>query len=56
MLTVAPSVGPRSQTLMATNGNWHQYLKVTDFGGALYLDEGNGSSQVIHSEEKRVSP
>lgn len=23
---------------------WHQYLRVTEFGGAIYFDEGNGSS------------
>jgi arylsulfatase A-like enzyme len=56
LLTAYPFAGPRSQTLGATNGNWRQYLNVTEFGGALYLDEGNGSSQVIHNEEKRVSP
>jgi arylsulfatase A-like enzyme len=23
---------------------WHQYLRVTEFGGAIYFDEGNGTS------------
>jgi arylsulfatase A-like enzyme len=35
---------------------WQQYLWLKEFGGATYLDGGNGSSQVIHSEEKAVSP
>ena len=56
LLTAYPFGGPRSRTLKASNGNWHQYLKVTEFGGTLYLDEGNGSSHVVHKEEKRVSP
>ena len=56
VLTAAPSGEPRHQTLETTNGNWRQSVKITEFGGAFYIDEGNGSSQVIHSEEKRVSP
>ena len=35
---------------------WHQYLRVIEVAGVTYLDEGNGSSQVVHSEEKPVTP
>jgi arylsulfatase A-like enzyme len=44
------------QMLVATNESWRQYLKVSQAGNSYYLDEGNGSSQVVHSEEKRVTP
>jgi hypothetical protein len=56
MLTAYPFVGPRSRTLEAANGNWRQYLKITELGGAFYIDEGNGSSQVTHIERNRVTP
>ncbi len=35
---------------------WQQSLSLTEFGGEVYLDGGDGSSQVVHSEEKAVSP
>jgi arylsulfatase A-like enzyme len=50
--TLAPA---RSRTLVATHGSWRQYLKITECDGALYLDQGNGSSQVVHSEKSRVT-
>ncbi len=56
VLTRHPSAKPRPQTLEAANGPWRQYLKVTEFAGAYYVDEGNRRSQVIHSEKKPVSP
>jgi arylsulfatase A-like enzyme len=37
---------PNTHTLEATrkfpNGIWRQYLRVTELGGTIYLDEGNG--------------
>lgn len=56
VLTAVASGATRHRTLEATNGNWRQYLKITEFGGALYIDEGNGSSQVTHSEKSHVTP
>jgi len=51
-----PTPAPQHQRLKASAGNWQQYLEITECGGAFYIDEGNGSSQVVHSEENRVSP
>jgi hypothetical protein len=28
----------------SSNTVWHQYLRVTEFGGTAYFDEGNGYS------------
>lgn len=56
VLTRNPSGQPRSRTLEAANGPWRQYLKVTEFAGGFYVDEGNRLSQMIHTEEKPVSP
>ena len=37
---------PKTHTLEAahnfSDGNWKQYLRVTELGGTTYLDEGNG--------------
>lgn len=35
---------------------WQQYLAFSEFGGAIYLDGGNGFSQVIHNGAKAASP
>lgn len=51
-----PTPAPRRQRLKTSAGNWQQYLEITECGGAFYIDEGNGSSQVVDSEERRVSP
>jgi predicted AlkP superfamily pyrophosphatase or phosphodiesterase len=44
----APTGVPRTETLRATREiglrRWEQYLKTTTFGGAFYVDEGNGGS------------
>ena len=46
----APTGKPETKTLEATREvglrRWHQYLKTTTYGGAFYVDEGNGSSEV----------
>jgi hypothetical protein len=55
VLTEAAPAG-RQRMLETRNGAWRQYLKITECGNAFYIDEGNGSSQVVHSGEKRVSP
>jgi arylsulfatase A-like enzyme len=45
-LTVIPPI--ETKTLEASRelpkSFWHQYLRVTEFSGAIYFDEGNGSS------------
>jgi arylsulfatase A-like enzyme len=56
VLTRAPSGKPRQQTIEAANGQWRQYLKITELEGAYYVDEGNRLCPVIHTEEKPVSP
>ncbi|HTD67623.1 MAG TPA: alkaline phosphatase family protein, partial [Candidatus Limnocylindria bacterium] len=44
----APSGQPKTETITATREiglrRWEQYLKTTTFGGAFYVDEGNGAS------------
>jgi arylsulfatase A-like enzyme len=55
ILTANPAK-PRQRTLAATNGAWRQSVKITELAGTMYIDEGESSSQVVHSEEKRVSP
>jgi predicted AlkP superfamily pyrophosphatase or phosphodiesterase len=44
----APTGSPKTETIRATREiglrRWEQYLKTTTYGGAFYLDEGNGSS------------
>jgi arylsulfatase A-like enzyme len=55
VLTKTPT-DPSHRTIETTNGNWRQHLKITELSGAFYIDEGNGSSQVVHSEKKRVTP
>jgi arylsulfatase A-like enzyme len=49
----APAARP--QMLETKNGAWRQYLKITECGNAFYIDEGNDYSQVVHSEERRVT-
>jgi len=43
-----PAGAPEQRTLEASRDlglrEWHQYLKLTTFGGAFYVDEGNGQS------------
>jgi predicted AlkP superfamily pyrophosphatase or phosphodiesterase len=56
LLTRNPSDKPRRQTIEAANGRWRQYLKVTEFGGAFYVDEGNRLPPVVPSETKPASP
>ncbi|HEY7117550.1 MAG TPA: alkaline phosphatase family protein [Tepidisphaeraceae bacterium] len=36
-----PAQPPRTFTLTGDNGNWHQFLKITEYDGRRYLDEGN---------------
>jgi arylsulfatase A-like enzyme len=36
-----PADPPKPQTLQAENGAWRQYLKLTEYAGRRYLDEGN---------------
>jgi predicted AlkP superfamily pyrophosphatase or phosphodiesterase len=44
----APAGTPKTETIKATREiglrHWEQYLKTTTFGGAFYVEEGNGSS------------
>ena len=44
----APTGKPETKTVEATREvglrRWHQYLKTTTYGGAFYIDEGNGES------------
>ena len=44
----APSGTPKTETSKASRviglRRWEQYLKTTTFGGAFYVDEGNGAS------------
>jgi predicted AlkP superfamily pyrophosphatase or phosphodiesterase len=46
----APSGEPKQQTIEASREvgmrQWRQYLKTTTFGGAFYVDEGNGESDL----------
>ena len=35
---------------------WRQYVRITDFGGAFYIDEGNGFSQAFDIEESPAKP
>ena len=45
ILTIEPpGQQPVSSTLIATNGAWRQYLRVTTYAGAFYLDEGNAGA------------
>ncbi len=45
---VAPAGEPRTTTIEASRDlglrEWKQYLKTTTFGGAFYIEEGNGQS------------
>ncbi len=44
----APAGSPKTETMRATREiglrRWEQYLKTTTFGGAFYVEEGNGAS------------
>jgi arylsulfatase A-like enzyme len=44
----APAGTPKTETIRASREiglrRWEQYLKTTTFGGAFYVDEGNGAS------------
>ncbi len=44
----APAGTPKTETIKATREiglrRWEQYLKTTTFGGAFYVEEGNGES------------
>jgi hypothetical protein len=44
----APSGKPKTETMKASRviglRKWEQYVKTTTFGGAFYVDEGNGTS------------
>jgi len=46
----APSGKPKTETAKASRTiglrQWDQYLKTTTFGGAFYVDEGNGGSKL----------
>jgi arylsulfatase A-like enzyme len=44
----APSGKPKTETIKASRvvglRQWEQYLKTTTYGGAFYVEEGNGAS------------
>ncbi len=46
----APSGKPRTETVKASRTiglrHWEQYLKTTTFGGAFYVEEGNGGAKL----------
>ena len=46
----APAGTPKTETTKASADvglrHWEQYLKTTTFGGAFYVDEGNGISKL----------
>lgn len=46
----APSGKPKTETIKTSRTvglrQWEQYLKTTTFGGAFYVDEGNGGSKL----------